>query len=179
MASNPLQPRLRVNKTATLNIDTTWRKIVFDGTSTFNANTFGKNASGKQMVEWDPTASTNGQFKFYDQIEQNYICFLSPVTTTTLITTRATLQYRCVIPNGGGAGINTYFPYPDQGGYVDASEVTLLTSAMLHQLQPFPLYLNQNIRTNGFWIEVKLSNSLITLGVCTLNSCSFLIQSTK
>jgi len=176
MASNPLQPRLRVSRSAALNITTTWQKVVFDGSSAFNVNTFGKNSAGKQMVEWDNTA---GKFNFYDAIDQNYVCFLSPVTTTTLITTRATLQYRCVIPNGGGTGVNSYFPYPDQGGFVDAAEATLLTSTMLHQLQPFPLYLNANIRSNGFWIEVKLSNSLITLGVCTLNSCSFLIQSTK
>lgn len=176
MANIQAQPRLRVNKTASLAINTTWQKIVFDGTSTFNANTFGRNAAGKQMVEWD---ATNQVFRFYDQIDQNYICFLQPVTTATLITTRATLQYRCVIPNGGGTGVNTYFPYPDQGGFVDAAEATILTSTMLHQLQPFPLYMNANIRANGFWIEVKLSNPLVTLGVCTLNSCSFLIQSTK
>lgn len=176
MAYIQAQPRLRVNKTSALTITTTWQKIIFDGTSTFNVNSFGKNSAGKQMVEWDSTAL---QFKFYDQVDQNYVVFFSPVTTATLITTRAVLRYRCVIPNGGGVGVNTYFPYPDQGGYVDASEVTLLSSAMLHQLQPFPLYLNANIRANGFWIEVQLSNSLITLGVCTLNSASFLIQSTK
>lgn len=176
MAYIQQQPRLRVNKATGLTITTAWQKITFDGTSTFNANTFGKNSAGKQMVEWDNTA---GKFNFYDQIDQNYICFLSPVTTATLITTRAVLRYRCVIPNGGGAGVNSYFPFPDQGGYVDASEVTLLNSSMLHQLQPFPLYLNANVRANGFWVEVQLSNSLVTLGVCTLNTCSFLIQSTK
>lgn len=176
MASNIQQPRIRVSRSSTLALNTNWQKIVFDGSSAFNVNTFGKNSGGKQMVEWD---GINNQFKFYDQIEQNYLCFLSPVTTATLITTRAVLQYRCVIPNGGGTGVNSYFPYPDQGGYVDGPEVTLLSSQMVHQIQPFPLYLNANIRNNGFWIEVKLSNSLVTLGVCTLNNCSFLIQSTK
>lgn len=177
MASKVQQPRIRVSRTATLNVTNAWQKIIFNGVSADNVNTFGKNASGKQMVEWDATAL---QFKFYDPIDQNYICFLSPVTTTNLITTRATLQYRCVIPNGLGAGIDKYFPYTDQGGYVDAAEVTLLgATSMLHSIQPFPSFLNSNVRVNGFWIEVKLSNSLITLGTCTLNTCSFLIQSTK
>jgi hypothetical protein len=179
MASNPRQPRLRVNRTATLSVNTTWQKIDFSGTSNFNVNTYGKDpTSGNQMVMWDSSAKI---FRFYNKNDQNYIVFFNAITTVNLITTRATLRYRFVVPNGISAGVNLYFPFPDTQAtaYVDAGEVTLLAGGMNHNVSPLPLYVTDVIRNNGLWLEIQLSNSLITLGTCTLNSCDLLIQSTK
>jgi len=179
MANNPKQPRLRVNRTATLNITTAWQRVVFSGTSAFNVNTYGKDPiSGNQMIMWD---SASNIFRFYNKNDQNYIVFFNAVTTTNLITTRATLRYRFAIPNGVSAGVPLYFPFPDtqSTAYVDAGEVTLLAGGVNHNVSPLPLYVNDIIRTNGLYMEIQLSNSLITLGTCTLNSCDLLIQSTK
>lgn len=172
---NEIQPRLRVNRTSTLNVNTTWQKLDFSGVSNLNINTFGKDPiSGRNMVWWDPT---NKIFRFYEQNDQNYDCSLFMSTTTSLITIRSTLQYRCVIPNGGGVGINSYFPFPDDSSpYVDVAEVTVISSQINHKVEKIPLYLESTLRNNGFWIEIKLSNSLITLGTCTLNNAAVLIQ---
>jgi len=172
---NEIQPRLRVNRTSTMNITTSWQKIDFNGTSTTNINTFGKDpVSGNNMVWWD---SSGKLFRFYEQNDQNYDCTMFLSTTTNLITVKATLQYRCVIPNAGGAGVNKYFPFPDDATpYVDMADATLLATQVNHKAEKIPLYLESSIRANGFWIEVKLSNSLITLGTCTLNNAAVLIQ---
>lgn len=179
MASNPKQPRLRVNRTTAMNVTTSWQRIIFNGTSPFNVNTYGKDPiSGNQMVMWD---STNNIFRFYNKNDQNYIVFFNASTTVNLISTRATLRYRFGIPNGVSAGVALYFPFPDtqSAAYVDAVEVTVLTLGANHNVAPLPLYVNDLIRANGLFMEIQLSNSLITLGTCTLNSCDLLIQSTK
>lgn len=176
--ANPNYPRLRVSRIATLAMTTSWQKIDFSAGvgDSLNVNTFGNNSSGVPMVTWD---TTNKLFKFNHLEDVNYTGFLFNATTTTLITTRATLQMRCVIPNGGGAGIDSYFPFGGQGNYSDIKEVTILAAVQQNNgVEPVPLYANSNIRTNGFWIELRLSNSLITLGTCTLNYAAFLIQST-
>lgn len=179
MASSVRQPRLRVNRTASLSVTTSWQKIDFSGSSALNVNTYGKDpVSGNPMVMWDSTAKL---FRFYNKNDQNYIVFFNAITSVNLITTKATLRYRFVIPNGVSAGVNFYFPFPDNQStaYVDAGEVTLLAGGVNHSISPLPLYVNDLIRNNGLWIEIQLSNSLVTLGVCTLLSCDMLIQSTK
>lgn len=177
MANKPKQARLRVNRTASLSLSTTWQKIDFNGTSLYNVNTFGKDPSSQnQIVSWD---STLKQFRFYDKNDQNFLLFVNLMTTTNLISTRASLQLRLVIPNGGGAGVNSYFPFPEEGGMVDVGEATLVATSPVRMSIPIPLYLDHNMRSNGFWIELKLSNTLVVLGVATLNNCSLLIQSTK
>lgn len=149
MANRITQPRLRVNRSASLSLSTNWQKIDFNGTSSRNINTFGKDpVSGNPMVMWDSNAKL---FRLYD-IDQNMLCFLNMTTTTSLLTVRATLQYRCVIPNGISAGVNDYFPFPEEGGYADAMEVTILAAAMNHNVQQIPFYLQDTIRSNGFWI---------------------------
>ncbi len=172
---NEIQPRLRVNRSSVMAITTTWQKLDFSGTSSVNVNTFGKDpVTGNSMVMWDTSAKL---FKFYEQNDQNYDCSLFLSTTTNLITVRATIQYRCVVPNGGGAGIPSYFPFPDDSTpYVDIAEATLLATQVNHKVEKIPLYLNSVLRANGFWIELKLSNSLVTLGTCNLNNAALLIQ---
>ena len=176
MAYNPIDPRMRVNFSAGLNLSTTFQKIDFAGTSSSNVNTFGvEPVSGNPMVWWDPT---NKLFRFYQNNDTNFQVNLQIKTTSTLITTRATLQYRFVVPNGGGVGVNTYFPFPDDGGYADFSEVTVLASGQNNSQNVINFFAGSAIRTNGCWLEMRLSNSLITLGVCTLNSAAITFLAT-
>lgn len=177
MASSRIQPRLRVNRSTALTLTTTWQKIDFNGTSTYNVNTFGKDESGNQMVMWD---ATNKIFRLWDKVDQNYTLFVNVTTTVTAIATPANLRLRLVIPNGLGAGIPNYFPFPEEGGYIDVGSVTLLAIGMASKMAiPLPLYLESTIRANGMWIEMCISNSLLLLGTCTLNNATVLIQSTK
>lgn len=176
MAANPNDPRLRVNKTTDLVLTTNWQTVDFNGISTFNVNTFGKDSNGNPMVFYDPSTKL---FKFMGDSDMNLMAFFFVRTSATLITTRSNLQYRLVIPNGGGPGVDTYFPFPDAGGYCDLAEITVLVGAMVNnRTEPIPLYVTQAVRTNGFRIEVRLSNALITLGIATLHNATFLIQST-
>lgn len=177
MASNPRQPRLRINRSTGLQLTPSWQKIDFNGTSQFNVNTFGKDpVTGNQLVMWD---STSKQLRFYDKYDQNYLCFINMTTTTNMISTRASIQLRFVIPNGTSPGVPLYFPFPSEGGYIDVGEATMIAANSVKMAVPIPLYLDQTIRTNGLWVEMKLSNALIALGVCMLENCTMLVQSTK
>lgn len=169
------EPRIRVNKTSTQAMTTSWQTLDFDGTSTFNVNTFGSvDAAGNKMVQWD---STNKLFKFMGDYDRNFDTTLFLSTSTNLITTRASIQVRYVIPNGVSPGVDLYIPFPDESQpYVDAGEVTLLANGVRHLPLPNPLYSNATIRANGLRVQVRLSNSLITLGVCNLTSAAMLIQ---
>jgi len=167
------EPRIRVNRSAALVLSNAWQDIDFNGTSAQNANTFGKDTiSGKPMVWYDQSTKL---FRFYNLYDKNYIFRMDPATTATLLTTRATLQYRLVVPNGVSAGVDFYIPFSDDGGYGDISEVTIISTTMLHKSVILPIFVENKIKTNGFKVQMKLSNSLITLGVCTLNSVSVLI----
>ena len=177
MANTVTYPRLRVSRTASLGITTSWQTLDFTGTETLNTNTFGIDPNtGLQLVSWD---TTNKLFKFNHSEDVNYTGFFFLSTTTTVITTRATLQYRCVIPNGTSPGVDFIFPFNVAGGYADLGEATILTSQINNRTEPIALYANQAMRTNGFYIQIKLSNSLFTLGTCTLNYAAILIQAQR
>lgn len=171
------EPRLRVNRTASLALTTTWQTIDFNGTSTYNVNTFGKDpVSGNNLVWWD---SANQLMRFYEQYDRNYKLEFYANTITTILTTKASLQYRLVVPNGVSPGVDIYFPFPElgaSGAYADVGEVTLLATGVSHGVNPQSLYLIDAIRTNGVKLQLRLSNNLFTLGTCTLTSCNLLIQ---
>jgi len=177
MASSVIKPRIRVDRSTNLSLTTSWQKVVFDGTSLLNTNTFGEDPTEElQMIVWD---DVDELFRFYDKIDQDYLVYFNATTTTDLVSVRATLRYRFVIPDGGGIGIDTYFPFEENGGFVDAGEVTVLTVAVNHNFTPLLLGLNETIRDNGCYLEVKLSNALATLGTCTIDNCDLLIRSLK
>lgn len=178
MASISKQPRIRVNRTASLALSTTWQRIDFNGTSQYNVNTFGKDpVSGNQMITWN---AVDKLFRFYNKIDTNYLMFLNVTTTVTAVATPASLRLRFVIPNGISPGVPNYFPFPEEGGYIDIGAVTLLAIGMSTKMAiPIPLYLENSIRANGIGVEMCISNSLLLLGVCTLNNATLLIQSTK
>jgi hypothetical protein len=169
------EPRLRVYRSASLNLSTTWQTIVFGASDTYNINTYGINpATGNNMIWYD--TGTN-LFKVEGQYDRNLTFQLFPATTTNLITTQATLQMRIVIPNGVSPGVDLYVPYTSSGGYVDLASVTILTSTVYHPLVSISLPAGNAIRTNGFYVQLRLSNALITLGTCVLNNCAATIQS--
>lgn len=178
MSNVQFQPRLRCNRTASLTLSTSWQTITFNGTSDLNVNTFGKDpVSGNQMVDLDATKQI---INFTDIVDQNYICFMNLETNVTSVGTRATLQYRCGIPNGVSPGVDFYFPFPanQSTAFADIQEITVQIGGLRHNAQPFPLYLNSALRTNGMYIQLRISTAL-AVGSATLNSVDLIIQSTK
>lgn len=169
------QGRFRINRTATLALTTSWQTVDFNGSSTYNTNTFGIDPeTGAKMVSWD---STNKIVKFKGNYDRNYDITIYPETNANLITTRSSLQLRYVIPNGAGAGVDLYFPFSDTSQpFADLGEVTLLANGVRHIPLTLPVTVTQSIRTNGIRIELRISNSLITLGVCNLTNCALVVQ---
>jgi hypothetical protein len=102
--------------------------------------------------------------------------FLQFSTTTTLLTIRAFMQIRFVIPNGVSPGVDFIFPFTNNGAYVDLNEVTILSTAQNNKPFSIPLYTNAAIRANGFRVQARLSNALSIGGTTTLNYASLLIQ---
>lgn len=175
-AQNPtvLEPRLRMNRTTSLVLSTTWQTVDFNGTSPYNINTFGKDpVSSNSLVWWD---ATNKLFKFYNQYAKNYSGTFYVTTTATILTTKATIQYRIAIPNGISAGVDLYAPFPDTQAqaYGDIGDVTILSS-MQHVSQPIEIVADNLIKTNGCYIQVRLSN-IIPLGTVTMNNAVILIK---
>lgn len=168
-------PVFRINRSATLALSTSWQTIDFNGISTYNKNTFGiDTASGNKLVYWD---STNKLIKFVTDYPKNFSFTLYPETNTNLITTRATLQFRYVIPNGISTGVDLIVPFVDASTpYGDIGEVTILANGFRHSPISLPFSITPSIATKGVRVEMKLSNSLITLGACNLTSCAIQIQ---
>jgi|GEM_PF-5689843 len=168
------EPRMRVNRTASLTLSTSWQTLAFNGTSTLNFNTYGMNpATGTQMVSYNTTSNV---FRVYGEYDKNILVQLFFNTTTTAIAVGTTMQYRFIIPNGGGAGVDTYFPFPENGGYGEIASVGLATVGMNSISSPLAVYANSAVRTNGFYIQVRLSNT-VTLGSSTINSAACVITS--
>jgi len=168
------EPRLRINRTTSLTLSTSWQDVVFNGTSPYNVNTYGKEpTTGNPMVYYD---SVTNLIRFYEQYDKNFNITLYLSTLATLISTRATLQYRFVIPNGISTGVDFYFPFPDSNSWTDIGEVTITAAQINHAAESIPLYLTNNIRNNGIKLQLRLSNSLITLGTASLTTAILLIQ---
>lgn len=168
-------PVFRVNRSATLTLSTAWQIIDFNGTSTYNRNTFGIDpVSSNKMVYWD---STNKIIKFVADYPKNFSFTLYPETSANLITTRATLQFRYVVPNGISTGVDLIVPFVDAATpYGDLGEVTILANGMRHAQISLPFNITPSVASKGVRVEMRLSNSLITLGVCNLTSCALQIQ---
>lgn len=168
------EARLRVNRSAVLNLTTTWQDVVFNGTSTLNVNTFGNNPdNNKPMTYYDTATNT---FRFQQMYDKNPRAWLFPeVLATVLGTNMVTLQYRLVIPNGVSPGVDSYNPYRDTAGYADAFPIaSRLTEPVRMPLQ-IPLVLSSAVRANGVKIQLRCSAPLIGIGAVQLTSCAALI----
>jgi len=169
-------PRLRVSTSSPLVLTTSWQTLDYSGSETLNVNTFGINPiTSTNMFNYD---SVNKLFKYSGNYDHNFQMFLQFSTTTSLLTIRAYLQVRFVIPNGVSAGVDFVFPFTNNGGYADLDEVTILSTAQNNKPFFHPLYTNQAIRTNGFRVDARISNALAIGGTTTLNYASMLIQGT-
>jgi len=167
------QPRMRVSRSASLTLSTTYQKVDFSGTSTYNLNTFQNDpTTGNPMVYWD---ATNKIFKFYNTTDVNYLMYFTGACSSTLLTTPVSLRYRFVIPNGTSPGVPAYFPNPDTDQYSDLGPVSYVTHRPFDQTLPANII--QVVRTNGFYLEVALSNG--TLGTVTLDYAALNISSTN
>lgn len=165
-------------RTSSLTLNTSWQKLIFDGTCAYNENTFGLDpATNNRMLYWD---NATQMFKLISDYDYNAIMSLYLSTNTNLLTTRSVLRMRIVIPNGVSPGVPLYIPYPEQSGtggsYMDIGEVTILSGGVNHPVVILPLKINAAIRANGFYIELQLSNALITLGTCSLTNANIRIQ---
>ena len=169
---NQAAPRMRVSRSASLTLSTSFQRLDFTGASTYNVNTFGIDpTSGNPMVYWD---ATNKLFRFYNGMDQNLMLTFFGQTTASLLSINANLRLRFVVPNGVSSGVNLTFPFPDGPGYTDVWPVTMTnTTARTYVL---PIYISAPIRNNGFYVEAALSNALAIGTAVTLDQCAVGIQ---
>lgn len=162
--TNVADPRIRVNKTTAMTLSTTYQTVNFNGTSTYNANTFTVlPGHTNQSVWYDPTTSL---FNFMDNSDKNYVLYITTSITSsqllaTLNLTSASLRLRLYIP----APTPVTFPGPDVGGYIDLGPVNL--TGQRNDYQPIAFFANALIRQYGFQVQLCLSN--VVLGTISLN----------
>jgi hypothetical protein len=167
-------PRIRVSCTPNLLLTTSWQTINFNGSESLDTNTFGMDpVSGNRIFNYNTTTAL---FNYYGNYDNNFFTSFQFTTTTTLLTVKATLQIRFVIPNGTSPGVDFVFPFTNNGGYADLTDITILSTPINNTPFDFDIYTNGQIRANGFKIQVKLSNALAIGGTTTLNYASMRIQ---
>jgi len=171
------EPFMRVVRTTPLALTTSWQTVAYSATaSSYTSNSYAIDpVTGSNYCWYD--VATN-KFNFISMYNKIAILQLQFSTTTTLIATRATVQMRLVVPNSAVGGGDLYLPAPELGGYADVHEVTITAGqAMSSRPIVIQLPIGSGVRTNGFYVQVKLSNSLISLGVATLNGATMTISS--
>lgn len=161
-------PRLRVSRSATLALNTSYQRLDFSGTSSFNINTFPTGPDGSNSyVYWD---SANKLFKFQADTDRNYdISLYLNVAANTLIgtlnLTMATIKIRLVVPSP----TPIYFPFPDDSDpHVDINTVNSVSPRYIQYNTP--IYANASIRQYGLGVELSLSNVVLgTVNVASAN----------
>ena len=166
-------PRLIVSRTTPMTLSTSWQEVIYTGTEAGKTmNTFGKDpVTGK--FAFDYNVSTN-LFTYNEFYPHNFNLLFEFRTTSTVISTKATLQLRFAIPNGISAGVDLNFPFENQGGYIDVYDVSLFNFAVNNKPFVLPLYIGDLLKANGFKIYVKLSTA--TVGGTTIDYTSLSIQ---
>lgn len=160
-------PYIRVNRSDSLLLTTTFQRLDLNGTSTRNANLFPTmpGMSGK-VVEWD---STNKVFRFNtDSLHHYDLIFNYRITSGGLINALnlnvATVKLRFVVPSP----TPRYFPFPDDGEYTDIDR-TNLTSELRGTFN-YILRGAADVRQYGIGIELAVSNTSLIPGSITLSS---------
>jgi len=157
-------PRLRVNKTTAMTLSTTFQTLNFNGSSTYNTNTYTTlQGQTSPSVWYDASTSL---FKFTNNSDRNYTFYITTSITSnqllsTLNLTSASLRLRLYIP----APTPVTFPGPDVGGYIDLGAVNL--TGQRNDYQPIAVFANSLIRQYGFQVQLSLSNAV--LGNVVLN----------
>ena len=152
------QFRLRVNRTSSLFLTTTWQRIDFNGTSARNANSFPvRTMGGKPKVHWDPTNKT---MRFMTVVDQTYNLQLSTRITSSSLLALAGLaitkvHLRLVVPSP----TPMYMPLSDATDpFVDMCAVNL-TGASQNTFG-LPIFADAAVREYGVGIEFRLSAPL-------------------
>lgn len=167
--SDVSSPRIRVNRTAPLTVTTTAQRLDFNGTSPYNLNSYPiMPGETSPSVYYD---AANKLFKFTSNYDKNYSLVLSVSITanvllSTLNLTSAMLRAQIYIPSSPV----TTFPLPDAGGYVDICPVNVV--GQQNQQITIPFFSNQQIRENGFGVNLWLSNGVLGNVVVNSTDCS-------
>jgi Fe-S cluster assembly iron-binding protein IscA len=166
-------PRLIVSRTAPITLTTAWQEVFYTGVEAGKTlNTFGKDpVTNKLVFDYNSTTNLLTYNEFYPH---NFNLFFEFRTTSTIISTKATLQLRFAIPNGISPGVDLNFPFENQGGYIDVYDVSLFNFAVNNKPFVLPLYIGNALKANGFKIYVKLSTA--TVGGTTIDYTSLSIQ---
>lgn len=161
----PSQPRVRVEKNTNLTLSTTWQRVGFTDTNALNINTFPMMTDNTtQTVRYD---ATNKLFKFGATEDRNHTLdlYMTVVNTNVLNVltgnTMIKVQYRLVVPNGRGPGLDFYFPFPGTDGSDGYGEVGMTTSLVASQRLKISenIYVSQVIRTGGLGVDLKISGT--------------------
>jgi hypothetical protein len=83
--------------------------------------------SGNRIFNYNTTTAL---FNYYGNYDNNFFTSFQFTTTTTLLTVKATLQIRFVIPNGTSPGVDFVFPFTN-GGYADLTDITILSTQLI------------------------------------------------
>jgi hypothetical protein len=169
----PSAPRIRVSRSSTLTLTTSWQTLDFNGTSAANVNTFPKDSNNVEMITYDTTAK---KFKFSTSVDRNYALVIYIKTTATSILnalnlSMGSLQMRFVVPGGNTDGSDYYFPFPDDGGYID---LNLVNSVSPWQQEYYTnIFVDQRKRTGGMQVQLKLSNTVLGTVTVTASNALF------
>jgi hypothetical protein len=107
-----------------LALSTTWQTINFNGSESLDINTGIDPISGLRIFTYNSTTQT---FNYYGKYDSNFFTSFQFTTTTTLLTVRTTLQMRFLIPTEHLLG-RFYIPFTNNGGFVDLTELTILSA---------------------------------------------------
>jgi len=118
-----VSPYVRQNRSTDLVLSTTWQRVVFNGTSTRNTNTFPLMDGTNRLVQWD---AVNNVFDFNNPDARHYdVIFNFHINSSTLVSllnlTMTTVKFRFVVPSP----TPRYFPLPDDGGFADIAYTNL------------------------------------------------------
>lgn len=150
-------PRFRINRSVSLNLSTVWQRIDFNGTSTYNINTYPVvNGQTYKLVDWD---AVNKLFKFYAPNDRNYTVQLFYKFVGGL--RPVDILYRFVIPvvvNGVPAPV--YFPFPDSRQYANLTSLQSISDT--GSSLDLSIYANSLIRQYGIGLEMKTAQTQVT-----------------
>lgn len=155
IASDNLQdePFLRMNRTASLTLSTSFQRIDFNGTSTLNNNTYPiVEGQTYRRVDWD---LTNKLFKFNRTSTGIYNTNLGFQFNGGL--RPADIDIRFVIPV---PTTPIYFPFPDTMGYITIAQIERLTDYATEYART--IRSTSPVQQYGLGIEIRTSAALVS-----------------
>ncbi len=149
----PPQPVMFRQAASNITLTTSWQRIDM---ATLTVNSFPLMTSTRR-VDWD---ATNKLITFNDTVTRNYVTALnarvqmSGITLAPLVTP-IYAQFRFIVPNGNGPGVDYFFPFSTTDGFLDLQEVAY-NATMRHQ-RLTPVTSDAMKRTNGVGCEMRIN----------------------